>query len=154
MAHFAKISEDNIVLTVLTLNDSDCQNEEGVETESVGQAYLEKHNNWPAHLWIQTSYNTYGNKHRSGDDSKAFRGTYAGTGFIWDPTNNVFIPPKPYESWVRVTLGWVAPLDKPDLTTEQKNQCNANTHHWEYQWDESAYQSDNTTGWVLVDTLA
>ena len=70
MAHFAKISEDNIVLTVLTLNDSDCQNEEGVETESVGQAYLEKHNNWPAHLWIQTSYNTYGNKHRSGDDSK------------------------------------------------------------------------------------
>ena len=64
MAHFAKISEENIVLTVVTLNDSDCQNEEGVETESVGQAYLEKHNNWPTHLWIQTSYNTYGNKHR------------------------------------------------------------------------------------------
>jgi len=154
MAHFAKISEDNIVLTVLTLNDSDCQNEEGVETESVGQAYLEKHNNWPAHLWIQTSYNTYGNKHKSGDDSKAFRGTYAGIGFIWDPTNNVFIPPKPYESWIRVPLGWKAPLDKPDLTTEQENQITANTHHWEYQWDESAYQADNTAGWVLVDTLA
>ena len=109
MAHFAKISEENIVLTVVTLNDSDCQNEDGVETESVGQAYLEKHNNWPAHLWIQTSYNTYGNNHKSGDNSKAFRGTYAGIGYIWDSTNNVFIPPKPHESWVRVTLGWVAP---------------------------------------------
>ena len=154
MAHFAKISEENIVLGVLTLNDSDCQNEEGVETESVGQEYLQTHNNWPAHLWIKTSYNTYGNKHKSGDDSKAFRGNYAGVGFIWDPSNNVFIPPKPYASWTRVTLGWVPPLEKPDLTTEQENQNNANTHHWEYQWDESAYQADNSTGWIAVDNLA
>ena len=58
MAHFAKISEENEVLTVLTVDNKDLLNDEGVETESVGQAYLEKHNNWPAHLWIQTSYNT------------------------------------------------------------------------------------------------
>ena len=58
MAHFAKISETNEVLTVLTLNNSDMLNLENVETETVGQAYLEKHNNWPLHLWIQTSYNT------------------------------------------------------------------------------------------------
>ena len=58
MASFAKISENNEVLTVLTLNDSDTVNADGVETESVGQQYLETHNNWPAHLWIQTSRNT------------------------------------------------------------------------------------------------
>jgi hypothetical protein len=52
MAHFAKITEDNKVLTVLTVDNKDVQNSEGVEVESIGQAYLEKHNNWPAHLWI------------------------------------------------------------------------------------------------------
>ena len=56
MAHFAKITETNEVLTVLTLNNSDMLNSDGVEEESVGQAYLEQHNNWPAHLWIQNGY--------------------------------------------------------------------------------------------------
>jgi len=49
MAHFAKITETNEVLTVLTLNNSDMLNSDGVEEESVGQAYLEQHSNWPAH---------------------------------------------------------------------------------------------------------
>ena len=63
MAHFAKISENNEVLQVLTLNNKDAQNADDVEDEAVGQAYLEKHNNWPAAMWIQTSYNTFGGKH-------------------------------------------------------------------------------------------
>ena len=58
MAHFAKISEENEVLQVLTIDDSFIKNNEGNEVESIGQAYLETHNNWPAHLWIQTSYRT------------------------------------------------------------------------------------------------
>ena len=33
-------------------------NADNVEDESVGQQYLETHNNWPAQMWIQTSYNT------------------------------------------------------------------------------------------------
>ena len=57
MAHFAKISEENIVLTVLTLNNSDMLNSEGNPEESEGQSYLQQHNNWPGTLWIQTSYN-------------------------------------------------------------------------------------------------
>ena len=56
MAHFAKISEENEVLNVVTLDNKDMLNADGVEDESVGQAYLERHNNWPSHLWIQTSY--------------------------------------------------------------------------------------------------
>ena len=39
-------------------------NADGVEDESVGQQYLETHNNWPAQMWIQTSYNTSGNQHK------------------------------------------------------------------------------------------
>ena len=78
MASFAKINEDNEVINVLTVNDEDVLNDQGVETESVGQSYLEKHNNWPAHLWIQTSYNTINNTHKLG--GTAFRGNFAGLG--------------------------------------------------------------------------
>ena len=56
-------------------------NADGVEDETVGQQYLETHNNWPAQMWIQTSYNTINNTHSSGDNSKAFRGNYAGIGY-------------------------------------------------------------------------
>ena len=58
MAHFAKLGANGKVIQVLTLNNSDMLNADGVEDESVGQQYLETHNNWPAQMWIQTSYNT------------------------------------------------------------------------------------------------
>ena len=41
MAHFAKIGLNGKVLQVLTLNNSDMLNADGVEDESVGQQYLE-----------------------------------------------------------------------------------------------------------------
>ena len=84
MAHFAKLGANGKVIQVLTLNNSDMHNADGVEDESVGQQYLETHNNWPAQMWIQTSYNTKSNTHSSGDNSKALRGNYAGIGYTWD----------------------------------------------------------------------
>ena len=66
MAHFAKIGLNSKVLAVLTLDDKDMLNADGVAAETVGQQYLERHNNWPSQLWIQTSYNTYNNTHRDG----------------------------------------------------------------------------------------
>ena len=66
MAHFAKISLNSKVLTVLTLNNEDMLNDDGVEDETVGQQYLERHNNWPAQMWIQTSYNTSAGTHKDG----------------------------------------------------------------------------------------
>jgi|TARA_R100001594_G_scaffold145879_1_gene196533 hypothetical protein len=160
MAHFAKISEENEVLQVLTLADKDMTNDEGVEIESIGQAYLEKHNNWPAHLWIQTSYNTYHNKHRSGDNSKAFRGNYAGPGFIWDSGNQIFWEPKPFGSWVKNTsiAQWESPLGpKPEFTEANtaENQTRLAAEPFQtpkyYAWDETAYQADNSQGWFFVD---
>lgn len=114
MAHFAKISEDNIVLQVLTLNDSDMLDKNGNPSELVGQQYLEKHNNWPAHLWVQTSYNTSKNKHRLG--GIPFRGNFAGIGYIWDFSNNIFIYPKIFPSFnLNVqTASYEAPVPYPD----------------------------------------
>jgi glutaredoxin-related protein len=64
MAHFAKLGANGKVIQVLTMDNDKMLNADGVEDESVGQQWLERHNNWPSQMWIQTSYNTIGNKHR------------------------------------------------------------------------------------------
>ena len=143
MAHFAKIGLNSKVIAVLTLADKDMLNGAGKEDESVGQQYLERHNNWPAQMWIQTSYNTRGGKHSSGDDSKALRGNYAGIGHIWDEDNNIFYHKKPYPSFIlnTTTATWHSPIgDAPDdLTDEEKA---ARTH---YVWNEGTGAWDKET---------
>ena len=137
MAHFAKIEENGEVLAVLTLNNNDMLNTSGVEDESVGQQYLEKHNNWPAQMWIQTSYNTSDGKHRNG--GTPFRGNYAGIGYTWDKDNQIFWSKKPFTSWVKhiPTASWKSPIgDAPALTEEQISQKAAKTHYWKYIWNE------------------
>jgi len=139
MAHFAKIGDTSKVLGVHVVNNSDILNGDGVEEESVGQQYLERHSNWPALMWIQTSFNTHGGKHYdpqtgelSADQSKALRGNYAGIGYTWDEDNNLFYPKKPHASWVLNTseARWQSPIgDAPDLGAE---------HEWneaDQSWD-------------------
>ena len=132
MAHFAKIGANGKVIAVLTLNNGDMLNADGVEDETVGQQYLERHNNWPAPMWIQTSYNTVHGTHTLG--GTPLRGNYAGIGYIWDEDNNLFYPKKPFASWVlnTTTATWHSPIgDAPDdLTDEEKA---AGTH---YVWNE------------------
>ena len=171
MAHFAKLGANSKVIQVLTLDNKDMLNADGVEDEAVGQQYLETHNNWPAQMWIKTSYNTSGGKHytvttnedgtqtrtESADQSKALRGNYAGIGYTWDEDDQIFWPKKPYASWVKhiESASWKSPLgDAPALTSEQESQNTANTHSWSYVWNETAYQADNTNGWDLTDALA
>ena len=149
MAHFAKLGANGKVIQVLTLNNSDMLNADGVEDESVGQQYLETHNNWPAQMWIQTSYNTSGNQHKNG--GTAFRGNYAGIGYTWDEDDQIFWPKKPYASWVKnnAEARWQSPIgDAPALTQEQEDQNTAGTHRWGYNWNEE------TTAWDLTNSLA
>ena len=99
----------------------------------------------------KTSYNTHGNKHTSGDNSKAFRGNYAGVGMIYDEDNDMFLPQKPYSSWVLNTAKakWESPIgDEPAMTDEQQAQNGAGTHHWFYNWDE------DSQSWALTDHKA
>jgi hypothetical protein len=140
MAHFAKISEDNIVLQVLTLNDSDMLDENGNPSELVGQQYLEKHNNWPAHLWIQTSYNTFSNKHKL--EKVPFRGNYACITGIWDSINNIFYSPKPYSSWILnlQKACFESPIGDPPVLTEEQIQ-----NKQRYLWNENNQSWDLTS---------
>tara|TARA_R110000764_G_scaffold109829_1_gene196103 strand:- start:4 stop:477 length:474 start_codon:yes stop_codon:yes gene_type:complete len=148
MAHFAKINEQNKVLTVIVVGNNDMLNSDGVETESIGQQFCENSQSWPAHLWIQTSYNTSYNTHNSGDNSKALRGNYAGIGFEWDSVNEIFWPAQPFTSWVKDNsdANWHSPIgDAPAFTEEQNSQILANTHGWFYNWNEE------NQSWDLVD---
>ena len=63
--------------------------------------------------WIQTSYNTLGNKHLLG--GTPLRGNFAGIGFTYDAINDVFYSPKPFNSWTlnKTTWLWEAPVPYP-----------------------------------------
>ena len=122
MAHFAKI-ENNLVTNVIVAE----------------QDFIDNHCEG---TWVQTSYNTYGNVHYGQDGEPdggiALRGNYAGLGYKYDATNDVFYTPKPFASWTLAdTWLWVAPIVYPD---DDKS----------YTWDEDVYQADNTKGWVEV----
>jgi hypothetical protein len=65
-------------------------------------------------LWIKTSYNTLNNVHTNG--GTPFRGNYAGIGFTWDSSNQIFWRQQPYNSWVKDlnTASWKSPIgDSP-----------------------------------------
>ena len=86
------------------------------------------------------------------------RGNYAGIGMTYTQnvatmgvaSTDIFISTKPFVSWsVGVgTARWYAPISCPALTADQE------AAHMSYHWDESAYQADNTKGWVLFDPSA
>jgi hypothetical protein len=61
--------------------------------------------------WLQTSYNTRGGVHYAPnsnrpDNGVALRGNYAGIGFIYDATHDVFYPPQPHPDWTIAAPTW------------------------------------------------
>jgi hypothetical protein len=81
--------------------------------------------------WLQTSYNTHGNQHPEG---RPLRGNYAGIGYTYDATNDVFYAPTPYPSWIlnNITWLWEAPVVYP---TDGKD----------YKWNESITNWEEVT---------
>jgi hypothetical protein len=119
MAHFAKLDENNVVLGVVVVGDDDCKSD-GVEDEATGISFLTNLTGYTN--WKQTSYNTHEGKYYNSDgtlasdQSKAFRGNYAGIGSIWDASNNIFIHAKPFSSWTlnTTTAMWEPPVAHPE----------------------------------------
>ena len=140
MAHFAQLDDNNVVTQVIVVSNDDTSDSNGTETESIGVAFCQKLVGSDTN-WKQTSYNN------------RMRGNYAGIGMTYMTnvatlgvgSTDIFINQQPYPSWsIGVgTAQWYAPIPQPELTDEQKESRSS------YSWDESAYQADNTTGWVL-----
>ena len=151
MAHFAKLGVNGKVIAVHGLDNDQMLNADSVEDETVGQQRLQQIHGWPAAMWIQTSYNTRGNKYYNadgteGDQSLKLRGNYAGIGYTWDEDNAIFWPKQPHASWTKntTTAAWQAPITYPSVTDD-----GADPVVWTYNitLNETLYQSDNTKGW-------
>ena len=126
MVNFAQLDENNVVVNVIVVSDDDTSDNNGVESESIGigfcQRLLGANTNWK-------------------------KATNVSIGDSYNASLNAFVPPKPHASWIldSGTASWVSPLGAaPTLTGDQIRERSV------YIWDESAYQADNTEGWVLT----
>ena len=79
MAHFARI-ENTIVQQVVVVKNEVLENKPFPESEPMGIAFLKTLYGENTE-WLQTSYN------------ENFRGKYAGSGMIYDPTKDEFTYP-------------------------------------------------------------
>jgi len=137
MAHYAVLDNNNIVVGVIVGKDED-------DLDNLPEGYSD----WADYhskkfcnnaTVLRTSYNTQNGVHLDG--GTPFRGNFAGKGYVYLADKNVFVEPKPYDSWVLNETNWnyEPPISYPsDYATV------------EYNWSEAAYQADNTQGWVAV----
>ena len=125
MAHYAFLNDNNIVTEVITGVDEDAKDDLPDEFDSWEEFYED----FRGQTCKRTSYNTIGNEHN--DSGTAFRGNYAGIGYTYDETNDVFYGPKPYTKWImnETTWLWEAPEAYPDDGKEYV--WNDNKGEWE-----------------------
>tara|TARA_B100001063_G_C16497659_1_gene420487 strand:+ start:65 stop:442 length:378 start_codon:yes stop_codon:yes gene_type:complete len=125
MAHYAFLDNSNIVTEVIT-----------GKNESDGDGNWETYyGNIRGKVCKRTSYNTQNNTHLEG--GTPFRGNFAGIHYTYDESNDVFIPPKPYDSWTLDTSiwSWVAPVDIPTNGV----------------WDVTHTWNETTKAWDLIE---
>lgn len=93
MSHFAKLDENNVVITVVRGRLED-DGKELELSERTGDTYKQTSYNTNAGIYLDSS-EKYPVPHA--DQSRAFRKNFAGIGFTYDPVRDAFIPPKPEE---------------------------------------------------------
>ena len=121
MAYFAKLNSNNIVETVISINNAVITDANGVEQEQLGIDFINQLYN-TNDTWKQTSYNNN------------IRKNYAGIGYTYDEIRNAFIPPKPFNSWVlnEDTCNWDAPIPMPkDASIDNQYSWNESTLSWD-----------------------
>jgi hypothetical protein len=94
MAHYAFLDENNIVTEVIV----------GVDESELIEGLIpeEWYGNFRGQVCKRTSYNNN------------IRKQYAGIGYTYDATADVFIAPKPFASWsLDENYDWQAPIDYP-----------------------------------------
>lgn len=104
MSHYAKVLDGKVVQVIVAEQD-----------------FFNSFIDTSPGAWIQTSYNTRGGVHYVADSNTpsgsgvALRGNFAGIGYTYDQTNDVFYAPRPYASWLlnETTWLWEAPVPMP-----------------------------------------
>lgn len=133
MAHFAKLDENNIVTEVLVVNNEVLLKADNTESEYKGKTFL--NSLFGSATWIQTSYN--GN----------FRKQFAAVGYKYDSTNDVFISPSPFASWVLDSnFDWQSSVFYP--TDGKMYSWNEENQSWDLYTPEQPFSS-----WVWDEDL-
>ena len=114
MAHFVRLDKNNVVIETIVVDNSVITDKNGQENEQLGIQWLKKFKGGQG-TWRKTSY--------SGKE----RDKFAGVGYTYDIVNNVYIPPKPFDSfvWDKTISDWTPPKALPK-----------NLNSEEYMWDE------------------
>jgi hypothetical protein len=94
MAHYAFVNDENVVVEVIVGIDEN-ETIEGLTPE-------EWYSQFKNMTCLRTSYNAN------------IRGVFAGIGYSYDETNDIFVVPKPYESWTQNGSTWEAPVAMPN----------------------------------------
>jgi hypothetical protein len=102
MAHYAFLDENYIVTEVIVGKD---------ETNFDWERH---YGDFRGQLCKRTSFNTLGGTHINGGNP--FRKNFAGIGYTYDVNRDVFIAPKPFNSWTLndETCLWEPPIPYPD----------------------------------------
>lgn len=104
MANFAQLDDDNNVLQVIVVNDSDCLDKDGNESEAVGVEFCQS---LFGGRWMQTSFN------------RNMRVNFAGVGMKYYPEIDAFMKPKPHPWYELGEAGeWERPWYMNDETGE------------------------------------
>ena len=106
MAHFAELNSSNEVLQVIVISNEDVDangGDESTQAETFVASIVPYGTGGVA--WKQTSYNNN------------FRKQYAGIGYSYDSSKDMFITPQPYPSWsLDSNDDWQSPVPVPTVT--------------------------------------
>lgn len=114
MAHYAELSENNVVLRVIVISNDISDDD---ELDSASSYCAETFGG----RWVQTSYNS------------RFRNCCAQPGMIYDADHDIFVDPSPKPWYVLNESGnWVSPLGiHPDTGKPLED--------WQWRWLENVF---------------
>ena len=129
MAHYAFMDSNNVVVKVIKgVDETVTQDDNGTEVGGSTEAWESFYANQPWHEGLTCKRTSYNNN---------IRGVYAGIGYTYDAEKDIFLPPKPYPSWVlNESNNWVSPILPPNREDNPEAS---------YSWDET------NQNWVIAD---
>jgi len=159
MAYFSKLDDNNVVIQVVSVNNSVLLDENGVEQESKGIEFLHNLYKDSTAVWKQTSYNTHGGVHSLG--GTPFRKNYGALNFIYNEEGDAFHAPVPYDdvndrilhSWTlnTTTYIWEPPTPCPETYDDGRMGISENTGE-EYPLSDLYEWNEDTLTWDKISS--
>ena len=117
MAHYAFLDSNNSVVTVIVgVDETVTQDDNGTSVGGSAEAWETFYAAQPQHAGLTCKRTSYNNN---------IRKQYAGIGYSYDPTDDVFISSKPFPSWsIDSNHDWQPPIPMPS--------------EGNYYWDEAS----------------